>query len=316
MRSPYEINRRRFWDIYFQNRFVELYRHPSGYSGRCSRERASLRTFLGEPEYEAITITHTEITGHDYDNDGRFAQLKNVPATLHEAVYRLVETSYPYRVPPPFGSKRMSELMAHTALRFMWPDDESLRLDQVHATVRALQSSLPGSSQQLDAVIWLLGERQERMSARTIVDGIVASEQLPGGHKNKLSHSVLSTSFEALVKINNKSVFEPLLAVMDGSQHSGRLRIAALFKRLFSTTHLLSLQALGEDYFSPQYWRREFHPYANFTDIQWDRFDADSLFWETRFQATRRLVHGDATLRKLRDDEVSLVSNLARQKSS
>lgn len=311
-----EIEGRRFWDLYFQNKLVELERTPAELTGKYREDPLPGKSSFSEPRFGLVAIDRKELKAYDYERDGRFSQLHLAPASLQESIRRIIDRSYPYREPPPVGSEMMSELLQAVAARYDWPEDSSVTEETAIRTARSLLSPYrQEDSLALSALLWVLGERRERAYSETMVAVIEESERRPPGHKDRISATAVNTAFEALWKIDDKSHLGRLLELMERSEHSGRLRIAALFKRLLSTARLLSLEAMGEEYYSIEHWRRLIAPYARYSDLDWDRYDARSLFWEIRYLAAKRLPHKDEALRELADDEVSLVRELARRRS-
>ena len=307
------IDASEFWSLYFQNRIVELRRDATRLAGRYTPTLPSGRSFLYLQDPIAFQISRETLARHDYLADGRLSEIERRPADLAEALARLVDRTYPYRAPPPFGSLRMSEVVERTIADHRW-SVEYVELEMIHGSLPALADQLPDTTQQLDAMVWLLGERQSRSSAAPLVALLEGSEQLPQGHKRRLSHSVTSSALEALWKLNDKSVCDRLIAVMEAQEPSPRARFAALFKRLFSTTELLGPELLGDRYLSAEFWRAVLAQGQGFSSGDWDRFDAGSLFWENRHLSCRRLSAGDEALRLLCGDEVSLIATRAQKK--
>ena len=307
---------RLFWDLYFKNRFVELTRGEVEINGKYLHELPPGKSQFSEPMHGSLTIERDELRRYGYQNDGRFSGILRTPQRPHESIQKLVDRSYPFREPPPFGAERMSELFQQMSDQFGWPQDASMNAEYFNRSAQSLASPFkPENSQPLSALLWILGEQRERIYSKIMVQVIEESQHLHSGHKDKMPVSTVNTALEALWKTDDKSRLKPLLKIMDDSNHSGRLKIAALFKRLLSTTHLLSLEALGEKYYSAGYWEGLIRPYSNYSDAQWDRFDTKSLFWEIRHLATKRIVAKDEGLKNVVDDEVTLVRELARSKA-
>lgn len=313
--NPTNQRARQFWDLYFQNKFVELQRTANEVKGRYLQELPPGRSYFAEPTFESFSIARAELKPYDYNEDGRFSEIRKTPTGLQDALQKIADGSYPFREPPPFGAKHLKELLHQLSQRFDWPSDASISSEQAVLNARSLITPFaPDNGQQLTALLWILGEQRKRAFSNLMVEVIEGAERLPSGHKGRMSSSLVNTAFEALWKINDKSCLERLLTTMGRSDHSGKLRIAALFKRLLSTEKLLSLETLGENYYSVEFWQRSIAPYANYSDRDWDRFDTKSLFWETRYLAASRLAPRDEALKSLEDDEVSLVREIARAK--
>ena len=306
---------RLFWDLYFQNRFVELARTGTDVSGKYAQPIPSGQSYFAARKFDSLRVMREQLKSYDYESDGRFSEILKTPQKLHESVQKIIDGSYPFREPPPFGALRMAELMRQLSKSFEWPQGSSLTSEVLNRSARSITSQFRlEDGQSLNALLWLLGERRERKFTDVLVSAIEESERLSNGHKDKIPTSVINTAFEGLCKINDKSFLNRLLTIMDHSEHSGRLRVAALFKRLLSTTQLLSLETLGESYYAVGYWVRIIQKYADYSEVQWDRFDATSLFWENRYLAAKRIPSGDECLKQLSDDEVSLVRELAKTK--
>ena len=304
---------RLFWDLYFQNRFVELTRTTTEVSGKYTRPLHSGQSYFSDRTFDSLKITREQLKSHEYESDGRFSEILKAPRQLNESVQKIMDGSYPYREPPPFGASRMAELMRQLSARFEWPHGSSLTSEVLDRAARSIISQFRhDDGQPLNALLWLLGERRDRLFSDVLVSAIEESERLSKGHKDKIPSSVINTAFEGLCKINDKTFVNRLLTIMDHSEHSGRLRVAALFKRLLSTTQLLSLETLGENFYAVGYWERVISKCAGYSEAQWDRFDAGSLFWDNRYLAAKRLAPGDECLRQLSDDEVSFVRKLAK----
>ncbi len=314
--TPKTTNARLFWDLYFKNRFVELTRGEVEISGKYLHELPPGKSQFSEPQHGSLTIERAELRSYEYQNDGRFSEILKAPQNLQESIQKLVDRSYPFREPPPFGAERMSELVQQMSPQFGWPQDGSMTAEHANRSAQSMASPFKlENSQLLSALLWILGEQRERIYSKVMVQVVEEAQRLPSGHKDKTPLSVVNTALEALWKTDDKSRLEPLLKTMDHSDHSGRLRIAALFKRWLSTTHLLSLEALGENYYSVGYWEGLIRPCSNYSDTQWDRFDTKSLFWELRHLATKRIAAKDEGLKNVVDDEVTLVRELARSKA-
>lgn len=262
-----------------------------------------------------VWIRRDALKLYPYETDGRFAEVKKLPASLSESVRRIIDGSYPFREHPPYGAKRMSELWGQAREQFDWPNDAPMSPEML---IRSIQSTVsafrPEDGQMLNALIWIAGEQKQRVYSKVIMAAIAQSQALPSGHKDKMPASVENTAFEALWKINDKSCCEGILAMMNRAEHSARLRCAAVFKRYFSTTRLLSLESLGENYYSPGFWENMIKSLGPKEPTEWDRFDTKSLFWEIRYLAAMRLDAKDAAIAELLHDEVSLVRDLASKK--
>jgi len=306
-----------FWDLYFRNRFVEMTRDADWINGVARMEPAAGKSSFAEAPMVSVRIKRDDLKRYACETDGRFAEIRKAPTSLVESVRRLADESYPFREHPPFGAKRMGELLKQAMEQFDWPRDASFSPDMLIHSIQCLASNYkPENGQLLNALLWVAGEQKQRVFSKVIMSAIAESQPLPSGHNRKMSAAVENTAFEALWKINDKSCCDSLLQVMELSDHSGRLRCAAVFKRLFSNSRLLSLEALGENYFSPGYWKELIKAGAANSAVQWDRFDTKSLFWEIRYLAAVRLEPKDAAFRTIMDDEVSLVRELAVRKSA
>lgn len=311
-----QIGDHRFWDLYFQNKLVELERTPAKITGKYREDPPPVKSSFSEPRYGLVEIDRIRLKAYAYEQDGRFSQQLLAPASLQESIRQIIDRSYPYREPPPVGSEMMSELLRNIAARYDWPDDGTVTEETAIRTARSLISRYrQKDSLALSALLWVLGERRERIYSEMMVAVIEESERRPPGHKDRVSATAVNTAFEALWKIDDKSHLDRLLGLMERSEHSRRLRVAALFKRLLSTTRLLSFEAIGEAYYSAEYWQRLIAPYAKHSELDWDRYDARSLFWEVRYLAAKRLPLKDKALQELADDEVSLVRELASSRS-
>ncbi len=305
-----------FWELYFGNRFSMLTRGAARYVGVAAIGDASAdgpAALLREPREGRIAIDLITLRDYDYSADPRFR--------LHDpglddpslAFAKILDKSYPYRGGVPFGIDRMAELFAQVR--------NNLRALAIPTGEAALESMLmwlvdmdEPPTQQIVALSWWLGERGHRSSTGALLKVLRNSSYVPYARR-VLPVSTAMAAFAALWKVNDKRVVPELFALMPHCESSGRRHIAALFERIGSREELRSQALLGDDYTDPAQWAPFVNACLEWPELDWQRFDAQSLFWEIRLSAALRLpLKERATLRQLAADEVETVRTTAARR--
>jgi hypothetical protein len=306
------IDAKEFWDMYFGDVFLILERTRSEYRGRifAQPEKASILggLFAVNPEIEVIA-TMAELRDYAYADDGRFGLSRQMSLPVGEAIEQIIQKTYPYRDPPPFGKRRMSELFSDVKREFV---QRAPSLPALEAMVQnKVDDYTDEKIQPLAALAWFLGQRREISSSKALL-AIVRNADFVPYARRFIHFTAVDAAFSSLWKVNDKFVLFELLELMHEMPAEGWRKLAPLFSRLLSSGQLLSMEQCGSDYFRPEYWGRLLQPRRNFSATDWHRFDADSLFWEIRYLSALRLPTHDAdSLRKLAGDEVSVVRDLA-----
>ncbi|MET0649849.1 MAG: hypothetical protein ABW208_24835 [Pyrinomonadaceae bacterium] len=310
------ISAQQFWDYYFRDLFLRLERAGGGYAGEVLSEPERAQPpegllLLDAPQVR-VEVPAGVVREYDYASDGRFARLAERPASIAEAYRAVVEGTYPFRDPAPFGKQRMAELLTQARTLVPRGPGEELTLEDFEQTLRlAVEGDAPGLDQLVAALVWFVGERRERASSGVLLLVVQNSSYSPFARR-RLHFTAVDAAFSALWKVNDKSCLWELLEILPYTSESGARKIVPLFGRLLSTTELLSPDLCGNAYLEPAFWAARLAPLREYADADWDRYDADALFWELRWLAALRLNRGDAgTLRRLADDEVGTVREAA-----
>src|SRR4051812_49175912 len=98
-----------FWDLYFRNAFLTLERRDGGYRGEVQEGPGRPRPpggLLREPGRVPVMISFDALRAYDYDGDGRFARIDRRGLDVGAAYQAVVDQTYPYRDPAPFGRAR------------------------------------------------------------------------------------------------------------------------------------------------------------------------------------------------------------------
>ncbi len=311
--QPQAIAADRFWDLYFRDRFLELRRGPAGYSGLVASEGpagAPAKVLALEPDPVSVAISADALRAHDYAADGRFFLITRRPARIDLAIAAVIDGTYPYREPAPFGKARMAELATMVQAMLLMRDDLSLpALEALGAEI--VENHAAADGQLLAAIAWFLGEQRQRSSAGTLVAIAGRGHPRPTA-RPFVASSTADAALSALWKVNDKASLWSLLELADRSPGAIR-KIAPLCARLLSTETLLGIHALDEAYLRPDHWRSLLEPMRQFTDAEWDMRDCESLFWELRYTAAQRLAPDSrALLAALSRDEVGTVRDAAQ----
>jgi hypothetical protein len=315
---PTPVDARRFWDLYFRNAFLTLERHTSKYVGQFYAEpelAAPPGGLLRDMTAEAVEITFDAVREYDCSGDGRFALFGERPLDIGEAYEAVIRQTYPYRDRAPFGKQRMAELFSQIRVQCGLESAAALSLAILEQVViSSVENHTEALNQPLAALAWFLGERRERSSSAALLT-IIHSAPFAPYARHHIHFTAIDTAFSALWKVNDKAALWDLIDLLRGSSNAGRRKIAPLFERLLSTRELLSLVRCEDDYFKADFWARMLTQSGNYTPVDWDRFDAYSLFWELRNLAALRLPQGEIkTLRILAQDEVETVRDAARDR--
>ncbi|HYZ84364.1 MAG TPA: hypothetical protein VE621_08175 [Bryobacteraceae bacterium] len=305
-----------FWDLYFRNLFVRLERSANGYRGLAYADPISARApvgFFRPRQTKAIEISMDELRRYDYDGDGRFSLILRRPATLIAALDAVIAMTYPYRDPAPYGKERMAELCSLLRARIMPSRDGGL--ESAHQILsRMIAEHTPALDQPIAALVWVLGEQRQKLSAPYVLEVVKNSSYWPFA-RHQLHFTAVDTAFSALWKIDEKGITWEVLDLMRHSSESGKRKMAALMERLFSTTELLSLDRLDEKYLDPEFWANYLAPFRNAGPLDFDRNDAHSLFWEIRFLSAIRLpIRESELLKRLYGDEVGTVRQVVARR--
>lgn len=305
------INASRFWDLYFRNAFLTLERHSDRYAGRIYSEPEEaqppgglVRDMVEVPFEVPLNI----LREYDYAGDGRFALITQRLGDLNAAIERIVDQTYLYREPAPFGKLRMSELFGKIHRQLIHRQVTEIPLADLQQELRDMvEHHTADLNQPIAALSWFLGELRERSSSHSLLLVVENSSIAPFARK-QVHFTALDAAFSALWKVNDKACLWKVLEIMLHTSESGRRKIAPLFARLLSTTELLGLELAGSAYFETDFWASRLEPYRNFTSTDWDYFDANSLFWEIRYLSALRLSTTEVeVLRKLERDEVQTI---------
>lgn len=308
------INAEQFWEFYFRNEFLTLERRIDKYHGQVFDKPSTSspgKGLLDDYAQVFVEIGIAKLRTYDYAGDGRFALLAQRPVDLGAAVEAVIKQSYPYREAAPFGKQRMAELF--TQMRLQEPHTKAApsltALEQ--ATLAMVEKYDEAQAQPLAALAWLLGEQRQRSSAKALL-GIIRNAPFAPFARHKLPSTPVDAAFSALWKVNDKASLVDLLELLRNTSAAGQRKIVPLFERLLSTKELLSLERCGDNYYQPEFWERYLTARNGFTDLDWDRHDADALFWELRHLAALRLPPSEtAILGKLAADEVQTVADAA-----
>jgi hypothetical protein len=300
-----------FWDLYFRGLFVTVEHNAGSWRGQARSEPSvsGPAAILKKTSFFAFSISDRALRSYDYSHDARFTLVDAVPASVDAAFEAVIDGTYPYRDPAPFGKKRMMELFTMIRCRYHLPD-RGLTMEDLERTLSATTTS-PEMIQSTAALLWFLGEQRQRSSSTVVIDVLRNPAYLEptGAH---FPFFVVDAAFSALWKIDDKSKLIILLALMQRSNDAGRRKFAALFERLLSTQELLSPERCGSVWSSPEFWAKIIEPRRNYALADWDRYDAGSLFWEIRYLAATRLNRDAPALRRLTGDEVECVRQQAR----
>lgn len=309
------ISVEQFWDYYFRNAFQTLERKHGQYTGTVLAESADgiSKRLFDTSEPEVVSIDMAVLQRFDYRNDGRFSLALKRPTDASVAYTEIVEKTYPYREPAPFGKQRMSELFSEIHMRWHQTPDSITLSGFEEIVIHIVGQYRDSDNQQLAALAWFLGEQRQRSSAKALL-AIVNNAGFVPFAQHPIHFTSVDAVLSALWKVNDKGSMGELLTLMRNASNAGKRKIAPLFERLVSTTELLSQERCGENYLNPEFWERFFAPRSQFTNTEWDRYDTDSLFWEIRLLSALRLSAAESIyLDKLANDEVKVVGDTARK---
>jgi len=308
------ITAERFWNLYFRNAFLTLERRRDKCVGQIysDSERAQPPGgLLGGSFQVPVEVAFTTLREYDYTKDGRFALIAKRPASVGAAYEAIINQTYPYRDPAPFGKQRMAELFTEVGMHSM-TSPKPLTLEILEQkTLSIVETHVDALNQPLAALAWFLGERRERSSSKALL-AIVNNAPFAPSTRRHIHFTAIDAAFTALWKVNDKESLWSIIELMRKTTDAGRRKIAPLLQRLLSTSELLSIEHCGDDYFRPEFWAKLLEPRRGFRPSEWDRFDAESLFWEIRYLSALRLPPTDVEmLRKLISDEVQTVRDAA-----
>ncbi len=305
------IDAKQFWELYFHNKFLRLERHPDKYIGEVFDKTSSSGKGLFDNNRIFVEVNMDDLRVYDYETDGRFTQLIKRPVKADDAVQAIINQSYPYRDAAPFGKERMSELFLQ-----MYPSELKIdSLEILEGTTFALANEYNQDlSQPLAGHAWLLGEFRQRSSTKALLN-IIHYAPFVSSAQYHLPFTPIDVAFSALWKINDKFALWDLLKLLPSTDDSGKRKIIPLFERLLSTNVLLSLTQHDDNYYETKFWENYLLPMKDFSERDWDSYDANSLFWELRYLSAIRLpLNKTDILNKLISDEVSIVSDIARKR--
>ena len=309
--TPEIINPKKFWSLYFSDRFLRLRNNSNKYIGEIFDKEISLQNGDLFNEKIIIEINTDNLHLYPYIKDGCFSLLTKRPQKAKDAIRAIINKSYPYRDAAPFSKAYMAELFFQA-----YPKDlENKSLQNLEQTTLTLaQYAKQELSQLLTAHVWLLGELRQRSSSKALLT-IIHNASFVSTVNDPLHFSTVDTAFSALWKVNDKSSLFELLSLLRKTSEDGKEEIIPLFERLLSTNKLLSLSECGDNYYNIEFWENYLAPMKHFNEYEWDVYDANSLFWEIRYLAAMRLPLSDIkTLTQLAKDEVKTVSNMAKER--
>lgn len=320
--SPQEahISAAQFWDLYFRNQFLRLEQQNDVWRGEARAEVTQGHkpsALLSEVRSIPIEVTVEALRGYDYSIDARFARISTTPISVAAAFDAVIVKTYPYRDAAPFGKQRMVELFTLVRSRYRLPSGTALTLAKLEQILSAMISEHSEQlNQPIAALVWFLGDRRQRSSSSVLINVLRSSSYVRQSEPH-IHFTAIDAAFSALWKVNDKTRLPDLLALMRDANPTGRQKIGSLFERLLSTDELLSPKRCGDAYLDPDFWARLIEPYRSYTHADWDRYDADSLFWELRYLAATRVSLKDSeTLQKLANDEVAIVREAVAHRSS
>ncbi|MDY6994009.1 MAG: hypothetical protein SVR94_15590 [Pseudomonadota bacterium] len=314
-----QITAEQFWDYYFRDDFINLKRDNNGYMGEIYENTSQSHTPLSlvkEFSKKNIEISKTILKKYDYSNDKRFFLISTPTDHLSKAFTAVLEKTYDYRQPAPFGKQRMSELFVLLRHHYQLNPNNHLTISLLEKTLKQMIESYSKEMiQPIAALVWFLGECRQISSADVLILTVENSKYIHNSVPS-IHFTAVNTAFNALWKINPKLKLPNLIKLMKQANESGKRKFAPLFTRLLSTNEMLSLDLLGNDYLNPDYWAGIIKRYNHNTQLDWDQFDTNALFWEIRYLAALRLPSTDANLIKLANDEVSIIAKTVQQQRS
>lgn len=305
----------RFWDLYFRGAFLKLTRGGGVFQGTAYAQPDLAQPpggILREPVLELVDVSDGVLRDYHYAGDQRFSYIEACRMNIGAAYDAVIRQTYPYRDAAPFGKSRMAELFVQT-LEMLGGREHPLSLATLESTVlRLLDRHTAVLNQPLAALAWFLGERRERSSSEALM-AIVSNAPFAPFSVHSIHFTAIDAALSALCKVNDKAKLLEFAELMKLMDETGRRKIAPLFERLLSITELLSLARCEEDYFRPEFWQQRLQPWIAAGPADWDRFDAESLFWEIRYLAALRLSPEDKNLLyELAGDVVGTVASAAR----
>jgi hypothetical protein len=308
------VSAEQFWNLYFANRFVNLQRTPTGCLGTARLDAGAglPAALLREPELADVAISRQTLEGYGYEGDLRFALAARRPTSVRSVLSSIAAGDYVYREPAPYGRDRMAELAGQLLPRVATAEnDDPSALAQIVTSL--LVDHDPALDQVLAAMVWVLGEFRRAEVSPALIQ-VVRNSTYVAYSRVQVHFTVVSAAMTALWKSNNKTLIKDYLALMADASASGRYMMAALLERLYSPEQLWSLHLLGSGYEQPDQWARRLAFGLDYTQQDWDIYDAGSVLWENRLSAASRLAQGERTWparRLLQGDEVKTVSRVA-----
>lgn len=308
--QPTPIPAAAFWDAYFENRLVDWKRGDSGCLGLMRGTPAGGPAALASPPpLAAFTCDFQVLAAYDTRADGRFARLAQQPRSAPEVLAAMIDGSYPYREPAPFGKQRMSELLGEIRARLEAGrearDEAQTRTALATLLVQLVEGGDTRSQQAIAALVFLLGELRDGAAVPALLSVVRNADGVPFA-KRVLHFTAVAAAYAALWKVNGKAAVPELLVLMRDADGSARQKMAALFERLFSTGTLLGAYRLREAYLDPAFWAERLQPML--PPAAWQAVDARNVFWELRWLAALHAGPADAPLLALLErDEVGLV---------
>jgi hypothetical protein len=305
----------RFWDAYFLGQFETLLRSDRSCEGTIviEKDNSGIPKFFAEREKFNFTIDLPDLGNYPYENDLRFSYVK-IDLKVGTVINEIKNREYGFIDPPPYGKERMAELATESSQRFpvlstpeAQPEDLSAAIEKHIKTHHSL-----ASSQEINFLVWLLGEIRASDEAPAIMPIIERSKYLPT-NKKSFHFEVVQSTFHSLWKLNAKSCVNRLIELLDLFNRNGRIQVATLLSRLLSQQKLLSQNLIGDCFSSFDFWSDLIKPYANYKKSEWARFDVYNIFWENRLLTTRLLTRNDLLLERLTNDEVPVVSQAAKR---
>jgi hypothetical protein len=308
-----------FWNYYFKDYFINLKRDKGVYIGEVYEHSSQVSGPLGlikEIAKKRIEVSSATLKQYDYFTDKRFSLISVLPSNLSKAFTAVLEKTYTYREPAPFGKQRMSELFVLLEDHYQLNSATDLTISTLEGVLKQMVESYSREMiQPIAALAWFLGERHQISSAEVLIS-IIQNSKYMSNSTYLIHFTAVNAAFNALWKINPKLNLPDLIKLMKDANESGRGKFASLFTRLLSTNEMLSFDYCGKNYLNPDYWAVVVESYKNSTQLDWDQFDTNALFWEIRYLAALRLSPNNVHLMKLLNDEVGVVAELVRQRNN
>ncbi len=300
-----------FWNIYFEKdgKLIEAHRLENGYRG-IYRERLKGVTSIFGPYFsknKEFYISKEQLMKYDYISDKRFRlySLNDVLKNLFgQKIYKNQSQEILLLKKIILEEQSISDIGDFPKYVFRSAFRLPLFINRFNRKIE---------TKEIDSEKYL-PERQLLIKIFAVVRDPECANVLLKVYEHDLKYKIDSGLAKCLIVSNNKLIIPKLIEILKKDQ-SVKAIVGRIIYRLLIFDHMEKAPDLFQENIA-EIWKEKFKPYEKFTELDFLRMDAKSIFWENRIMAVHRAARskeGIEILRELMNDEVMQVRDSAKR---